>query len=126
MTVIHLHNTAPIPKDELDRQAVGTAIVILHGDGRYWEAMDILCRVVGWPPLVRGFSTQEERDEWLAKIKPMLASAPTPSPAPSPGRIKCASCKRYYDPNKVIKRHYLNTCSLCGRHFNQNGKGKAR
>ena len=75
--IVRLKNNPVITPDELDRQAVGTAIVILHGEGRYYEALDILCRVVGWPPLVRGFATPDEGDAWLAKIRGVPAAGET-------------------------------------------------
>jgi hypothetical protein len=131
MNVIKLRKDAEVPKDELDRQAVGTAIVILHGEGRYYEALDILCRVVGWPPLVRGFSTPEERDKWLAEQAGKLRGTSAPAPKivteTPPGKlIKCETCRRFYDPHKVFKRKSINVCGECGRRFNQNGKGKTR
>lgn len=128
MSVIRLHTLPPVPKNELDRQAVGTAIVILHGEGRYYEAMDILCRVVGWPPLVKGFSTPEERDAWLAKVRGVPTKTETPPERTRrDGKTKkCEACKRYYDPNKILQRHFSNVCETCGRHFNENGKGRAR
>jgi hypothetical protein len=71
--IINLKNNQVLTPDELDRQAVGTAIVIMHGEGRYYEALDLLCRVVGWGPLVRGFATPEERDAWLASCSSTFA-----------------------------------------------------
>lgn len=117
--IVRLKNNPVITPDELDRQAVGTAIVIMHGEGRYYEAMDLLCRVVGWPPLVRGFATPEERDAWLAKVRGVPAAFETIAPKRATKMKKCGTCKRWRDPSKTLQRKSKNACRECGRRHNR-------
>jgi hypothetical protein len=112
--IINLKNNQVISPDELDRQAVGTAIVIMHGAGRYYEAMDLLCRVVGWPPLVRGFATPEDRDAWIAKMLGVPAAVERKAKFK-----KCETCGRYFNPFKKLQRKSANACRECGRRHNR-------
>lgn len=120
--IIKLKNNPAVTPDELDRQAVGTAIVIMHGAGRYYEAMDLLCRVVGWHPLVRGFATSDERDAWLAKVRG-VPEFETISAKRETKMKKCVTCGRWRDPSKTLQRKSINACRECGRgHRKEQGK----
>jgi hypothetical protein len=118
--IIKLKNNPVITPDELDRQAVGTAVVILHGEGRYYEALDLLCRVVGWPSLVRGFASENERDAWLAKVRGVPAAGETISAKRETKMKKCGTCGRWRDPAKTLQRKFKNACRECGRGFRGN------
>lgn len=120
--IVYLKKPYILSKDELDRQKVCQAIVTIHAEKRYYEGMDILCKVVGWPPLLHGFHTPEEMNIWLDNvIKPPMLKEKKVEGKQHKTR-KCVSCGRRYDPDRKYFRKSKIVCQECGRRINNKEK----
>lgn len=123
--IIQLPRYPSISKDELDRQRVCQAIVTIHSMKSYYEGMDMLCKVVGWPPLLHGFHTPEEMNIWLdSVIKPPLPQVTQVEEVVAPEiklkkSRKCGDCGRRYVPGREFIRKAKSVCQGCGRRINK-------
>lgn len=122
--VIKLKKSVILSENELDRQRVCQAIVTIHAEKRYYEGMDMLCKVVGWPPLLHGFHTPEEMNVWLdSVIKPPLTKKAEEIVTLIPEKIhkskKCVDCGRRYSPDRSYLRKSKSVCRGCGRRINK-------
>lgn len=118
--VLQFKRPVQISKDELDRQRVCQAIVTIHAMKSYYEGMDMLCKVVGWPPLLHGFHTPEEMNAWLESvIKPPLPRDAEVIVAKKYKTKKCGTCGRRHDPDRKYLRKSKTVCQGCGRRTNK-------
>jgi hypothetical protein len=115
--VVPLKKLETVSKDELDRQKVCQAIVLIHAERRYYDGMDKLCKVVGWPPIIREIDSSEEMNSWLCSVNPKKEKFVTKKYKST----VCKKCHRRYDPDKIYERKSNHKCAGCGRRINNKG-----
>jgi hypothetical protein len=137
----HKHHGGLEPLEAL-RQKVCRAIVTIHAEGRYYDGLDLLCAVAGWPSFRNELYSPEMMDAWISEhgagkenrdkakgaglVKKTsipdpcaLHSTSTARPAPTHRNKMCSTCHRYYKPGKIYQRISRNPCAECCRRINK-------
>lgn len=124
------------PRRELEpmervRQKICQAIVTIHAECRYYDGLDMLCEIAGWPTFRNELYPPAEMDAWIKqkgagcwkaegggrKVEDKKQEI-EPKPAVRKSKI-CSACGRRHEPGRVYLRKSKSVCAECGRRINR-------